>query len=291
MSRRASALAAIALALAVVGSSPLASADNHPRPTTHWLSLINETHAEPTGMSVVIVPPIYGSKVAMADDRAWLTGGSPIRDHPGVRAAQEATAYWAWAIERFRTDHGWTHLQKLTYTVRVLGVDATPDDLQRAHIVVTTAMIGDPSPSLFHLGLGAPTFPNPIFRVTNQGMRRCTVWNTGAGNRSGESHVVRLRNLIIHEFGHCLAVGHTGTSLGLNHNSRSYGTFDSHPTDVMSAVLGDRRQCISNINVQSLAVGYDWLRTGTTWRDHPGETFILKDDYRTACMPDSMKRF
>ncbi|HVE91376.1 MAG TPA: hypothetical protein VNE62_03600 [Actinomycetota bacterium] len=276
------------LTLALVLSFPQiggkAGAQEAPTRETHWLSLINTTHTRPTNMRVVIVPPGYVSRAAMVSDPSWATGLSPIADHPGVRAALEATSYWQWAVDQLESR--WPHLAGLSYTTRVLGVDATPDDLANANIVVNTAMAGDPVPNIFHLGVGWPTYP-----AFSNSMSVCTVWNTGAGNAPKEDHVVRLRNLIIHEFGHCLAVGHTGTSLNAPHRSRTHGVFDQHPTDVMSSVFGTHRQCISNINVQSLAEGYDWLRTGSTWTRHDGETFMLKSEYAELCMPDSMNRF
>ncbi len=276
----------VAMALSWPQLGGAVQAQQTPKRDTHWLSLINTTHVKPTNMLVVIVPPAYAGAAGLTKDPSWITGSKPVADHPAVRAVVEATSYWQWAIDQLESQ--WPHLSKLTYTTRILGVDAQPDDLARANIIVTTAMAGDPAPSVFHLGLGYPTYP-PFSRNTST----CTVWNTGAGNRSGEDHLVRLRNLAIHEFGHCLAVGHTGTSLGLDHCSRTsaYGCFDQHPTDVMASVFGSHRQCISNLNVQSLAEGYDWLRSGTTWKAHDGETFMLKSDYAELCMPDSMKKF
>ncbi len=57
----------------------------------------------------------------------------------------------------------------------------------------------------------------------------------------------------------------------------------------MSKVFGDARQCISNLNVQSLAEGYAFLPG--PWQPHDGETFMLQGVYETACMPEALERF
>ena len=50
-------------------------------------------------------------------------------------------------------------------------------------------------------------------------------------------------------------------------------------------------QCLSNLNVQSIAEGYAFLPGD--WEPHDGETFMLKSAYdaTTACMPQALERF
>jgi len=115
------------------------------------------------------------------------------------------------------------------------------------------------------------------------------VANTGVGGDPGDQEPARLRNLVLHEFGHCISAGHTGTSLGLAHESWEGVEYESHPTDVMSRVFGDARQCLSNLNVQSIAEGYAFLPGD--WQGHAGETSMLKTDYATVCMPAFLERF
>ena len=58
------------------------------------------------------------------------------------------------------------------------------------------------------------------------------------------------------------------------------------PHDVMSNVIGSSRQCLSNLNLQSLDEGYAW-KPGTTWVNHDGETYMDKGDYEMTCLSSS----
>lgn len=277
---------AAALAVSALLLVPTVSAAD-PAPSTNWFSLINTTHHQPTGMTVVIVPAAFFSSSAMVGNRSWI-GNEALYREAGVQAALEATLYWSWMIDQYESTY--PQLQRLTYTVKVLGYDATPTDLAGADIVINTAMVGDPAFFVFHLGLGLPTVSEYAIDES-AGQDVCTVWNTGVGQESGDLGAIRLRNLIIHEFGHCLGAGHTGTSLGLEHCNRNGTCYDSHPTDVMSQVFGNARQCLSNLNVQSVAEGYWWATTPTAaWQPHDGETYMAKSQYQTKCMPAALNR-
>jgi hypothetical protein len=262
-----------------------------PTQSTHWMSLINTTQWSPTAMTVVVVPPAYFSYSAMVGNTGWI-GTNAIANDPGTKATLEAIDYWQWMMGQYTSTY--PQLTYVTYTTKVLGVDATPADLQKANIIVNTAMASDFLPFIFHLGLGLPTvYPwgAVLGPSGDQYMTTCTVWNTGIGSEAGDIEPIRLRNLVLHEFGHCLGAGHTGTSLGAAHCSTttSYGCFDSHPTDPMSNVVGTHRQCLSNLNMQSLADGYVWLPG--TWTSHASETFQLKSAYSTNCLPASHFKF
>ena len=258
-----------------------------PNPETHWLSLINTTHENPTGMKVVVVPPIFFSQQAVLADTSWL-GPNALMEFPGVRAALEAIDYWDYMLH----DGPYQHVDGLSWNVLVLGADATPLDLLDASIVVYTAMVTDPLPFIVHFGIGLPTLPPELLLAGRPGespQNLCTVINTGIGGDPGDQEPVRLRTLIVHEFGHCIGAGHTGTSLALPHQSREGVVYESHPTDVMSVVFGTERQCISNLNVQSLAEGYAFLPG--PWAGHDAQTFMPKTDYATHCMPSALERF
>jgi hypothetical protein len=279
-------LGAFACATAVLAGSVHAES---PDPATHWLSLINTTHREPGGMKVIVVPPAYLSQQAMIGNLGWL-GSNPLLDHPGVQAALEAIDYWDWMLHD--GPFAPSHLAGLSWTVSVLGVDATPEDLVDVDIVVETAMVTDPLPFVFHLGIGLPTFPPDDFLIGPPGTYSqdvCTVINTGVGSDARDEEPARLRNLVLHEFGHCIGAGHTGTSLDLEHQSRDGTIYESHPTDPMSVVSGEARQCLSNLNVQSIAEGYAFLPG--PWQGHDGETFMPRSQYATACMPGALERF
>jgi hypothetical protein len=285
-------VAAVLAASALLLLPTVAAAD--PAPSTTWFSLINPTHHQPTGMTVVIVPAAFFSYSAMVTNASWI-GAEALYREAGVQAALEATLYWAWAIDQYESTH--PQLARLTYTVKVLGYDATPADLAGADIVINTAMVADPAFFLFHLGVGLPTVSDWLVEDgvfedgQSAGQDVCTVWNTGLGQESGSLGAIRLRNLIIHEFGHCLGVGHTGTSLDLDHCNRNGTCYTSHPTDVMSQVVGNTRQCISNLNVQSIAEGYAWATTPTAiWQTHDGETYMARTAYQTKCMPAALNR-
>lgn len=282
--RRSRSLMVLAVVVFLFFVPTLVSAGSTPERSTHWLSLINDTHGDPTGLTVIVVPPAYVSYNAMVLERGWV-GTDPLYDLPSTQATLEAIEYWAWMLDQESASY--PDAAKLSFTTKVLGVDATPKDLMTADIVVNTAMVADPVRFTFHLGLGLPTYP----LTSNKPMAKCTVWNTGLGSTGAADEPMRLRNLVIHEFGHCLGAGHTGTSLDRPHCSDEFGCFDQHPTDVMSNVEADHRQCLSNLNVQSLDEGYAWLSTTGTWEQHDGETFMLKSDYATRCMPSSMERF
>lgn len=276
--------------LVLLLTAPVLAAASEPTRETHWLSLINKTHRDPGSITVTVVPPGVLGIDPYTGDPTWV-GPQAAHEMPPTQAVLEAVDYWAWVIDEYEST--WPHLAGLHYDVQIVGRDVRADVIPLSDIVISTAMVMDPVPFLFHAGLGLPTWGTQALLGPREstGMNVCTVWNTGAGVERDDGSMFRLRNLVIHEFGHCLAVGHTGTSLGLDHCSKDHGCFDQHPTDVMSNVHGADRQCISNLNVQSLADGYHWLATGSTWRPHAGETFMKKSDYAESCMPADLERF
>lgn len=287
MAPPAKALALFALVVPALLLVPTAVAAD-PSPSTTWFSLINSTHTDPTDMTVIIVPAAFFSSSANLGNTSWI-GAEALYREPGVQAALEATLYWTWMIDQYESTY--PQLARLSYTTKVLGYDATPADLANAKIVVNTAMVADPMFFVFHLGLGAPTFPLNWWLDPEAGHDICTVWNTGLGQESGDVGAIRLRNLVIHEFGHCLGVGHTGTSLGAPHCNANGTCYTSHPTDVMSSVFGNARQCLSNLNVMSIAEGYAWATSPTaTWQPHDGEVYLAKSQYQTRCMPAALNR-
>lgn len=269
-----------------------------PTPTSnYWFSRINASHIQPTGMTVVVVPSGYFSLSANVGETDWITANL-LRDQPGVRATIEATEYWNWMMRQYETTY--PQLKRVTYTTKILGVDATTADLQSADIVINTAMAADPAPFVFHLGLGLPTLgpqalSESLVRFVGQpmsGQTHCTVWNTGLGQENDDESPTRLRNLVIHEFGHCLAAGHTGESLDADHCNSADQCYANHPTDVMSQVVGDERQCLSNLNVLSVAEAYAWATTPTaTWQPHDEEVYQTKTAYAVRCMPASLEKF
>lgn len=287
--RRVRAAAAVLVGLLVVSGAaflPSASAGHSPDPDTNYFSRINPTQRDPTDLSVVVVPAAYLSSSAMVGDTGWI-GPNALHEQPGTQAALEAIDYWAWAVDLFETEH--PQLAHVAWTTRVVGHDATPGDVQEADIVVTTAMANDPVPLfLFHAGLGLPTVPPRGLLYPDGPVDRCTVWNTGVGAPAADQDPFRLRNLVLHEFGHCLGVGHTGESVGGEICNGEGVCYDEVPGDVMNAVHGAERQCISNLNVQSLAEGYAWLPGH--WQGHDDETYMQKADYERTCMPAALER-
>lgn len=274
MRRRLAALLAVVALL----STPLAAAPA-PDPSDHYGADINDTFDDPTDLSVVVVPAAYASQI-MVEDPSWV-GPDAVRDEPGTQAVLEAIDYWEWALDHYESQ--WPWLDRIDWNVSVLGDDATPSDVEEADVVVTTAMAGDPAPFLFHLGLGKNTLPARSL-VFNEGpMTHCTVWNTGAGTSSNGEDPLRLRNLAIHEFGHCLAAGHTDWC----HQGECYAP---PPGDIMDVVHDRFRQCIANINVKSVALGYHWLDDGDAWQPHHDAVFVEKASYERTCMPEALER-
>lgn len=269
----------LALLLTVLLIAPAVSAPA-PDPDTHYGADINDTFGDPTDLSVVVVPAGYFSSTANLGDTGWV-GPDALVEQPGTQAVLEAIAYWDWILEQYEPT--WPQLDRIDWTTKVLGHDATVEDLRTADVVVTTAMVNDPAPFIFHLGLGKNTLPAESLLFNTGPMSHCTVWNTGAGSRRGDVDPLRLRNLAIHEFGHCLAAGHSDWC----HGGRCY---DPPPGDVMDDVHGRHRECISNLNVKSVALGYHWLSDGDTWKPHHDAVFVEKTSYERLCMPESMTR-
>lgn len=312
---------ALVLATLLVSLVPAVGADHSPDPDRYYFTRINVTHENPRDMTVVIVPPAYFSQSAMIENIGWV-GANALLDAPGTRAALEATTYWAWMIDQYEDQY--PQLARFTFTTKVLGVDATAADLQSADILIMTGMAADPVPFVFHLGLGLPTYPTEAFFFNQGGQRVCTVWNTGVGqNSAGDATVygaigdvgdamreagspvwfnrvdtvqdlspTRTRNLVLHEFGHCLGAGHMGESLGLAHTNSEGVDYENHPNDILSVAFGHYRQCLSNANVLSLAEGYAWLTSDTaTWEQHDKEAYLLKDDYVQVCLPTGLHQY
>lgn len=252
-------------------AAPAPGPGEEPTPDAFWLAKVDSPHDKPANMTVVVVPPAVG----------------PDPDG-ALRATLEALDYWTWAIRDDEAAH--PSLRWVSYDVKVLGRDAGPQDLRDARIVVTMDGAREPVNKTTWLGTGLPVGPatNPQERRA----QRCLVTDSGvAWGPAGEEGDL-LRNFVLHEFGHCLGVGHTGESAGLPHCDANGTCYESHPTDVMSLTFADHRQCLSNLDLQSLAVAYGWL-TGpdATWKLPPEETYMRKGDYRDVCMPEEMKKY
>ena len=278
--REALALLLAALALAgCVADAPVQTAAapappapaGDPSPDDHWMADVNSPHDAPTNMTVLVVPPTFG----------------PDRDG-ALQAELEALAYWDWAIRAAEAEH--PQLRFVSYRVKVLGADATPEDARDARIVVTLDGATIPVAGNGWLGPGVPV--GPATDPHGRRAQRCVVTNNGLEGSEGAEARTLLRNFVLHEFGHCLASGHTGESAGLAHCNAAGACYESHPTDVLSRVFGDRRQCLSNLNLQALAVAYGWMTApGAAWELPPDETYMAKADYRETCMPDALRRY
>lgn len=268
----------LAVTIAVLLVAPvLVSAQSTPSPSTHYRSLINWSLADPANTMVVVIPPAYVSTSAYLGDTGWV-GPDAVVEAPGTAAVLEAIDYWRWALDHYAAQY--PQAQAVQWTVKVVGYDATVADINNADILVTSVMANDPAPFVFHLGVGLPTLPLNAFLYGNAGVTLCTVWNTGAGSLASDIDPLRLRNLAIHEFGHCIAAGHT------------YGGNYEHLSslgDVMAGARGHYRQCLSNLNVQSVNDAYLWWPG--PWAPSPDFTYILKTDYEQVCMPSVLERF
>lgn len=270
-------LVATGLVLLLIAPATMAPA---PDPDDYYGADINDTFEDPTDLTVLVVPPGYVSSSANLDDTGWV-GPEALVDQPGAQAVLEAIEYWDWTLERHEPI--WPQLDRIEWTTKLLGHDATIEDARDADVLVTTGMANDPVPFVFQLGLGSNTLPPRSLLFGEGPMAFCTVWNTGAGSSSQEVDPLRLRNLAVHEFGHCLAAGHSDWCHGGN-------CYDPPPGDVMDVVHGRHRECISNLNVRSVAMGYHWLSDGETWQPHHDAVFVRKTDYERTCMPEGMIR-
>lgn len=243
-------------------------------PSGTYYSHINWQFEDPSDLGVVVVPPAYVSEEGVFDDLSWLSGGDPVNDYPGVQVVLEVIDYWEWILDQHA--ERWPVLEEVRWTTRVVGVDATPVDVATADIVVLTGAVADPGPLPGHAGIG-----QPVPCVASPTQEKCLVINTTSGSRGDEVANMRLRNLAIHEFGHCLSAGHTyngsgGSPLGEN--------------DVMASIDVVERQCISNLNVQSIAEGYRFLvdagaAPGSGWTTMPAH------EYAQDCIPAGLERY
>jgi hypothetical protein len=274
----------LAICSLVVAALPAGRGES-PSPEDHWMAYVGHTHPRPTDMLVVVAPPAY----------ADLTGPAPApASDAALAAVLEALDYWAWFLQQgAATD---PHLRYLSFHVEVLGRDATQADLARADVVVSLGGATAPVAGDVWAGSGNPIPPPGAPAAYQDG--RCVLQADGVAGSVGAQRLDLLRNSMLHEFGHCLGAGHTGESGGSPHcdGSEALGVggtcYDSHPTDVMSVVLDDRRQCLSNLNLQTLSVGYAWLDgPDAAWQPAPVATYMLKSDYATTCMPDALARY
>jgi hypothetical protein len=274
----------VAAALLVV---PPVQADS-PSPESHYYSRTFVAHLDPTALTVVVVPPLY------------VSGSQPVLDGP-TQAVLEAIAYWDWMKEQGSTLH--PQLDHIAWTTRVLGVDATPEDLASADIVVATAMVVRSIGNLGHYyhGRGQPLQVWAEFvegEAALEPMTHCAVILPWIGRDASDVSLHRLRNFAVHEFGHCIGVGHTGED--------DHGTADArvcpagHPCypapnagtlteDAMSHVHGVTRQCLSNLNVASLALRY--VHLPGPYATQSGGVFMPQSEYAQACMPSALARY
>lgn len=275
------------LGLGLLTTLPLAAGIHSPGLAAWYFSKIRPSQADPTAMEIVVVPPAYVSEDGLATDPLAAVPGTLDR---ATGAMLEAIAYWEWAIRQHESE--FPALRHLAWSTRVVGADATLEDVQQAEI----ALIADAAAVPVKLvgrwtGYALPTFP-PWREVADTGdpMTRCTAVVAGVGENPGDPEYVRFRNFALHEFGHCLAAGHTGgESSGGTVCNLEQVCYSPPPGDVMALANGEVRLCLSNLNLQSLAEAYDHLPG--PWEEHDGETYMQKSEYAQFCMPEVMERF
>ncbi|HEY4497048.1 MAG TPA: hypothetical protein VI432_02780, partial [Candidatus Paceibacterota bacterium] len=229
-----------------------------------------------------ILPPVYFSSEAMLLNPDWI-GSEALYRHPAVQAALEATEYWAWFIGKNAPE--FPHLANLSWETKVLGYDAGYAEFMDADIIIDIAMVSDPHAGSQHAGLASGNY-NHV-----SGKQYCLATNAGIGAMQESDQPTDLRNIVLHEFGHCIGAGHTGSFPPNEQCSPTYGCFDNQPEDVMTGNSHYKRNCLSNINLFSLAEIHDSLPPiqNAGWYD--GEAFVLKEDYGQTCMPEAMNRF
>lgn len=252
--------------------APFATAAD-PDPALYWFSDLLPSLAPPPGPVVVLI--MVPGYVPDADP---LSGPALA-----VSGIAEATDYWTWTFT-----HGtgaYPQFAGITLTARVLGVDASPEDVERAMITVNVA---DAEPTLAGTQL-AFALQDPLAPV--RGASHCTIGIDSLGDYPEAVEGMQVRNLALHEIGHCLGLGHTGISGGSHCNAN--GTcYDGHPTDLMSVLDVEGRQCVSNLNLHGLGEAYAWRTSPTAeWGPNDGETYLLKSEYAQTCMPASLERF
>lgn len=263
-------LSALVLGLLVLAPPALAT---DPDPALYWFSELLPALAPPVDEVVVLV-----SVPGYAPDGDALSGPSLA-----LAAVAEAVDDWSWTLAQ--NAGAYPQLAGMTLTTRMEGVDASALDAARARILVSV-VDAEPSPLGFQLAVAAP---DPL--APDVGTTACTVTIAVLGDRAGAVDAMHVRNLALHEVGHCLGLGHTGVSGGSICNAN--GTcYDGHPADAMSVLDVTARQCASNLNVLALGEAYAWrVSPGGAWAPNDGESYQLKADYAQACMPDALRRF
>lgn len=236
-----------------------------PARDTHWFTGSARGGWKVQDALVVILPPVYASP-GLAANLSWV-GPPPMCSHPAVQAALEATEYWRWLIAEHVSQY--PQFNPIRWETKTFGCDAGMAELNAADMKIAIAMVA----------ANVPAFP--VYQFFGLACSQETpALNIGIQLNTDQPYDVR--NTVLHEFGHCLGVGHTGDHT-TGHCSYRYGCFDNHPNDVMSQGPSALRRCLSNLNVLSLAeshgTGYD------------GEAFMLRTNHRHLCMPNSLARF
>ncbi|MBI2013341.1 MAG: PKD domain-containing protein [Candidatus Colwellbacteria bacterium] len=252
-------------------------------PETHWYMWGYKIPVQPVGLKVVILPPAYFSVRAMVQNQSWIGPDATYR-HPAVQAAMEAAEYWEWFLAE--NSQQFTQLSGLSWTIKVAGYNAGPEEVRTADILIAIAMVGDPIPFVKHSG-EARWESNPL----NSGKPVCITKHEGIGEYQNSQQPVDLRNLVLHEFGHCIGAGHSGAWPETTHCSPRYGCFKNQPDDVMTGHKWNERNCLSNLDLFALAEAYDWREPIKNDKLYDDEVFIPKTSWTSTCIPEGMKRF
>lgn len=219
-----------------------------------WVATWPKAH-----LDIVILPPVTGP-VYDSSGEPFPAGTGLATDSPYVDATKDAMDAWRNAIDSYVAQNtSASYLQDFEFDVGVVGEDRSVAEFRDADIRVMYGPTG-----AFALGVAIAD------ETDGEQWEQCDVVNFQWLVFSFT--VNDMYNIHAQEFGHCL---------GLNHPAEPS---DDVMNGVYSAPIGDPanpRLCHSSLDIEGLAVLYEWMGEGDEWEAPPDEVELAQDEYET----------
>lgn len=220
---------------------------------THTIPLL---HSWPTtDLDIVILPPATGP-VYNQELEPFPEGTHLLTESPYVQATQDAIQAWENAISLHAEQApNATHLSEFSFDTRVVGDNATLEDLESADILVAYAS---------SLGPVAGFAWNSGWYHQERQTQHCTIVNSQMARYGFTSD--DMYNIHVHEFGHCLGLDHPEEPQR-DVMASGYGTTPGDPDT--------ERRCISTLNLQGIEAAYAWIPQ-EEWTPPPEEAQLAQ---------------